>query len=100
MSLKAHQFPGFPPKRCGLPRSLPQRESLSEAPRSLGTLIQDEDFVLSLPKRPPALPPWRWPCHTAPNFGKPSRIGKRREAVRARIDWKYLLMVGAHRCRS
>ena len=58
----------------------------------LGTIFSDEDFTDLFPKlRQPGLPPWRLALITILQFreGLPDRQAA--EAVRARIDWKYLL---------
>ena len=58
----------------------------------LGAMFQDEDFATLLPAwGSPGLPPWRLALVTIMQFR--ARLSDRQaaEAVRARIDWKYLL---------
>ncbi len=59
---------------------------------ALGTIFQDEDFTALFPALGhPALSPWRLALVTIMQFRE--NLGDRQaaEAVRARIDWKYLL---------
>src|SRR5499433_1024587 len=59
---------------------------------ALGTLFQDEDFTALLPAwGPPGLPPWRLALVTIMQFRENLADRQAAEAVRARIDWKYLL---------
>src|SRR5499427_10278487 len=58
----------------------------------LGTIFQDEDFATLLPAwGPPGLPPWRLALVTLMQFRENLADRQAAEAVRARIDWKYLL---------
>src|SRR5207247_2472782 len=59
---------------------------------ALGTLFQDEDFAALFPAwGPPGLPPWRLALVTIMQFRENLADRQAAEAVRARIDWKYLL---------
>ena len=58
----------------------------------LGTIFQDEDFTALFPAwGQPALPPWRLALVTIRQFREHLADRQAAEAVRARIDWKYLL---------
>src|SRR5439155_25678027 len=58
----------------------------------LGTIFQDEDFATLFPAwGHPGLPPWRLAIVTIMQFRENLADRQAAEAVRARIDWKYLL---------
>src|SRR5215813_9450602 len=59
---------------------------------TLGTIFQDDDFttLFSLVGQP-SLPPWRLALVTIMQFRENLADRQAAEAVRARIDWKYLL---------
>ena len=59
---------------------------------ALGTIFSDEDFAPLFPScGPPSLPPWRLALVTIMQFRENLADRQAAEAVRARIDWKYLL---------
>jgi transposase len=59
---------------------------------ALGTIFQDEDFAALFPAwGQPGLPPWRLALVTLMQFRENLTDRQAAEAVRARIDWKYLL---------
>src|SRR5215468_2980531 len=59
---------------------------------ALGTIFQDEDFTALFPAwGQPGLPPWRLALVTIMQFRETLADRQAAEAVRARIDWKYLL---------
>jgi transposase len=59
---------------------------------ALGTIFQDEDFTALFPVwGQPGLPPWRLALVTILQFRENLADRQAAEAVRARIDWKYLL---------
>ena len=59
---------------------------------ALGTIFQDEDFAALFPLwGQPGLPPWRLAFVTIMQFRETLADRQAAEAVRARIDWKYLL---------
>jgi transposase len=59
---------------------------------ALGTIFQDEDFAALFPAwGQPGLPPWRLALVTLMQFRENLADRQAAEAVRARIDWKYLL---------
>src|SRR5215813_13018754 len=58
----------------------------------LGTIFQDEDFSTLFPAwGPSGLPPWRLALVTIMQFREHLADRQAAEAVRARMDWKYLL---------
>ena len=58
----------------------------------LGTIFQDEDFATLFPAWGyPGLPPWRLALVTLMQCRENLTDRQAAEAVRARIDWKYLL---------
>jgi transposase len=58
----------------------------------LGTIFQDEDFATLFPAwGSPGLPPWRLALITIMQFRETLADRQAAEAVRARIDWQYLL---------
>ena len=58
----------------------------------VGTLFQDDDFATLFPAWGyPGLPPWRLALVTIMQFRENLADRQAAEAVRARIDWKYLL---------
>ena len=59
---------------------------------TLGTLFQDDDFATCFPlEGQPGLSPWRLALITIMQFRKNLADRQAAEAVRARIDWQYLL---------
>src|SRR4051812_17410454 len=58
----------------------------------LGTIFEDADFADLFPRRGrPALAPWRLALVTVLQFRESLSDRQAADAVRARIDWKYLL---------
>ena len=58
----------------------------------VGTIFQDDDFAALFPAWGyPGLPPWRLALVTIMQFREHLADRQAAEAVRARIDWKYLL---------
>src|SRR6266705_2635855 len=59
---------------------------------TLGTIFQDDDFTALFPLvGQPGLPPWRLALVTIMQFRENLADRQAAEAVRSRIDWKYLL---------
>ena len=59
---------------------------------TLGPIFDDEDFICLFPKDgQPGLPPWQLALVTVLQFRENLPDRQAAEAVRARIDWKYLL---------
>jgi len=93
MSLHPHVIAPVPEEtarvaRAAFPKghpSLPFRDAL-------GTVFQDEDFAAVFPMNgQPGLPPWRLALVTIMQVRENLADRQAAEAVRARIDWKYLL---------
>ena len=88
------QSPGpVPPDTVRVARAaFPKGSPILTLRDELGTVFQDDDFAaLYPPLGQPAYPPWRLALVTVLQFreGLPDR--KAADAVRSRIDWKYLL---------
>jgi transposase len=59
---------------------------------ALGTIFRDEDFAALFPSwGQPGLSPWRLALITIMQFREQLSDRQAADAVRARIDWKYLL---------
>src|SRR5262245_40687402 len=93
MSLKPMSIPPVPPDTARVARAAFRKGNLYLKLRDeLGTLVQDSDFVSLFAKEGvPALPPWRLALVTVLQFREQLSDRQAAEAVRARIDWKYLL---------
>ena len=93
MSLKAQPVPPVPSETVRVARAaFPKGTLYLKLREELGTLVQDADFVALFAKEgPPALPPWRLALVTLLQFRENLSDRQAAEAVRARIDWKYLL---------
>jgi transposase len=93
MSLPPHVIAPVPEDtvriaRAAFPNGTPYMTLRDE----LGTIFQDEDFRALFPYHgPPGLPPWRLALVTIMQFRENLADRQAAEAVRARIDWKYLL---------
>jgi transposase len=86
-------IPPVPPDTARVARAAFRKGNLYLKLRDeLGTLVQDSDFVSLFGKEGfPALPPWRLALVTVRQFRENLADRQAAEAVRARIDWKYLL---------
>lgn len=74
--------------RAAFPKGTPYLRLRDE----LGTVFRDDDFLDLYPRRgQPALSPWRLALVTILQFREGLSDRRAAEAVRARIDWKYLL---------
>src|SRR5215470_13432530 len=93
MSLKPMPIPPVPPDTVRVARAAFRKGNLYLQLRDeLGTLVQDKDFVSLFGKEGfPALPPWRLALVTVLQFREQLSDRQAADAVRARIDWKYLL---------
>src|SRR6266851_8699045 len=93
MSLHPHALAPVPEDtarvaRAAFPKGIP---SLLRRD-TLGTIFQDDDFTALFPLvGQPGLPPWRLALVTIRQFRENLADRQAAEAVRARIDWKYLL---------
>src|ERR1043166_1492099 len=93
MSLKPMAIPPVPPETARVARAaFPKGNLYIKLREHIGTIIQDEDFVdLFAKDGAPGLPPWRLALVTILQFHDQLWDRQAAEAVRARIDWKYVL---------
>ena len=93
MSLKPTPIEPVPEQTVRIARAaFPKGNSYLTLRDELGTLYRDEDFAALFSKRgQPALPPWRLALVTILQFHENLSDRQAAQAVRARIDWKYLL---------
>jgi transposase len=93
MSLHPHGITPVPAETARVARAaFPKGQPYLTFRDALGTLFQDEDFTALFPAwGPPGLPPWRLALVTIRQFRENLADRQAAEAVRARIDWKYLL---------
>jgi transposase len=93
MSLKPYPIQSVPAEtarvaQAAFPHGTPYLTFRDE----LGPIFQDEDFAALFPTcGQPGLPPWRLALVTLMQFRENLADRQAAEAVRARIDWKYLL---------
>ena len=93
MSLRPHTLEPVPEETarvaCG---AFPKGNPYLLLRDTLGTIFQDDDFAACFPlDGHPGLPPWRLALVTLMQFRENLADRQAAEAVRARIDWKYLL---------
>jgi transposase len=93
MSLKPSAVQSIPEETMRVARAaFPQGNAYLTLRDALGTIFADEDFApLFPPCGQPGLPPWRLALVTLMQFRENLADRQAAEAVRARIDWKYLL---------
>ena len=93
MSLHPHVITPVPEDTARVARAaFPKGHPYLTFRDALGTIFQDEDFAALFPAwGQPALPPWRLALVTLMQFRENLADRQAAEAVRARIDWKYLL---------
>jgi transposase len=93
MSLKPHSLQSVPEETARVAHAAFPHGTPSLAFRdALGPVFQDEDFAALFPAcGQPGLPPWRLALVTILQFREQLSDRQAAEAVRARIDWKYLL---------
>ena len=93
MSLHPHVITPVPAETARVARAaFPKGHPYLTFRDALGTIFQDEDFTALFPAwGPPGLPPWRLALVTIMQFREHLADRQAAEAVRARIDWKYLL---------
>jgi transposase len=93
MSLKPGPIPPVPQETVRVARAAFRKGNpLLELRDELGAVFADADFADLFPKRgQPGLPPWRLALITLLQFRENLPDRRAAEAVRARIDWKYLL---------
>src|SRR5207302_6860010 len=93
MSLHPHIIEPVPEETARVARAaFPKGHPYLTLRDALGTIFQDEDFAVLFPAwGHPGLPPWRLALVTIMQFRETLADRQAAEAVRARIDWKYLL---------
>ncbi len=93
MSLHPHLIEPVPEETARVARAaFPKGHPYLTFRDALGTIFQDEDFAALFPAwGQPGLPPWRLALVTIMQFRENLADRQAAEAVRARIDWKYLL---------
>jgi transposase len=93
MSLKPMAIPPVPQETARVARAaFPKGNIYMKLRERVGMMIHDEDFVALFAKDgTPGLPPWRLALVTILQFHENLSDRQAAEAVRARIDWKYVL---------
>jgi transposase len=93
MSLHPGSIPPVPENTAHVARAaFPDGNPYLQLRDQLGTLFTDADFADLYPRRgQPALAPWRLALVTVLQFREDLSDRRTADAVRARIDWKYLL---------
>src|SRR6266436_890578 len=93
MSLHPHVIAPVPEETARVARAaFPKGHPSLTFRDALGTVFQDEDFAAVFPMNgQPGLPPWRLALVTMMQFRENLADRQAAEAVRVRIDWKYLL---------
>ncbi len=93
MSLKPRQIDPVPKQTMRVARAAFPKGNLYLTLRdTLGPIFQDQEFADLFPKDgQPGLPPWRLALVTILQFRENLPDRQAAEAVRGRIDWKYLL---------
>ena len=93
MSLKPMAIPPVPAETARIARAaFPKGKLYLKLRERVGTIIHDEDFAPLFAKDgAPGLPPWRLALVTLLQFHENLSDRQAAEAVRARIDWKYML---------
>ena len=93
MSLKPSPIKPIPAETVRVARAaFPKGNPYLTLRDELGPIFRDEDFADLFPQEgQPALPPWRLALVTMMQFRENLSDRQAAEAVRARIDWTYLL---------
>src|SRR5881397_279964 len=93
MSLHPHVIEPVPEETARIAHAaFPKGHPSLTLREALGTIFQDDDFTdLYSHEGQPGLPPWRLALVTIMQFRETLSDRQAAEAVRARIDWKYLL---------
>jgi transposase len=93
MSLRPHALEPVPDETARVARAaFPKGNPYLLLRDTLGTIFRDDDFAPYFPlDGQPGLPPWRLALVTIMQFRENLADRQSAEAVRARIDWKYLL---------
>src|SRR5437667_10930781 len=93
MSLYPHPIAPVPEDTARIARAaFPKGHPYLTLRDTLGTIFSDADFAALFPPcGQPALSPWRLALVTIMQFRETLADRQAADAVRARIDWKYLL---------
>lgn len=93
MSLKPQAIGSVPAETARIARAAYPKGNLYLKPRdTLGTIYRDEDFAELFPRDgQPAYAPWRLALVTVLQFLENLSDRQAADAVRGRLDWKYLL---------
>jgi transposase len=93
MSLKPMAIPPVPAETARVAQAaFPKGNIYMKLCERVGTILHDEDFAPLFAKDgTPGLPPWRLALVTILQFHENLSDRQAAEAVRARIDWKYVL---------
>ena len=93
MSLHPHVIAPVPDETARVARAaFPKGNPYLLLRDTLGTIVRDDDFAACFPlDGQPGLPPWRLALVTIMQCRENLADRQAAEAVRARIDWKYLL---------
>jgi transposase len=93
MTMHPQPIPAVPEETARVAHAiLPSGNVWMQMREELGTLYTDEDFTDLFPKRgQPAEAPWRLALVTLMQFGEGLTDRQAADAVRTRIDWKYVL---------
>src|SRR5258708_38096524 len=93
MSMHPQTIPVNPEETAYVARAvLPQGNVYMQMRDELGTLYEDEDFRDLFPSRgQPAEAPWRLALVTLMQYAEGLPDRQAADAVRTRIDWKYVL---------
>jgi transposase len=93
MSMHPHPIPAIPEETARVAHAvLPQGNVYLQMRDELGTLYEDEDFRDLFPSHgQPAEAPWRLALVTLMQYAEGLTDRQAADAVRTRIDWKYLL---------
>jgi transposase len=93
LSLRPHPLEPVPEDTArGAPAAFPTGNPSLLLRDTLGTIFQDDDFAACFPRAgQPGLPPWRLALVTRMPCREHLADRHAAEAVRARIDWQYLL---------
>jgi transposase len=93
MSMHPQPIPAIPEETVRLAHAvLPEGNGWMQMRDELGTLSEDKDFQDLFPSRgQPAEAPWRLALVTLMQYGEGLTDRQAADAVRTRIDWKYVL---------
>src|SRR5215470_19428772 len=93
MSMHPEPIPAIPEETVRIAHAvLPEGNGWMQMREELGTLSTDEDFQDLFPSRgQPAEAPWRLALVTLMQYGEGLTDRQAADAVRTRIDWKYVL---------